>query len=58
METVQKKFSKPHKRKLSKEEKIDKDLKDCMRCRYFWVMTTDVLVTNVIRKRNSLLLKR
>jgi hypothetical protein len=36
MGVVQKKFRKPHKKKLSQEEKFDKDLKDCMRCKYFW----------------------
>ena len=36
MGTVQKKFSKQRRHKLSLEEKFDKDLRDCMRCKYFW----------------------
>lgn len=36
MGTVQKKYSRRHKRKLSKEERLAKDLKNCMRCKYFW----------------------
>ena len=36
MGTVRKKYSKQHKKKLSQEEQFDKDLKDCMKCKYFW----------------------
>lgn len=36
MGTVKKKFSKRHKHTLSKEEKLNRDLKSCMRCKYFW----------------------
>ena len=36
MEVVQKKFSRRHKHKLSAEEKLERDLKDCMKCKYFW----------------------
>ena len=31
-----KKFSRRHKHKLSAEEKLERDLKDCMKCKYFW----------------------
>lgn len=36
MGVVQKKFSRRHKHKLSAEEKLERDLKDCMKCKYFW----------------------
>jgi hypothetical protein len=36
MGIVQKKSVRRYKRKLSAEEKLDKDLKDCMKCKYFW----------------------
>lgn len=36
MGTVQKKFNKQRRHKLTPEEQFDKDLKDCMRCKYFW----------------------
>ena len=36
MGVVQKKFSRRHKHKLSTEEKLERDLKDCMKCKYFW----------------------
>lgn len=36
MGTFQKKSGKRHKRRLSPEEKFNKELRDCMRCKYFW----------------------
>lgn len=36
MGTVQKKFSKQRRKRLSKEEQFDKDLKECMKCKFFW----------------------
>lgn len=36
MGTVQKKYSKQQKKRLSSEAKLERDLKDCMRCKYFW----------------------
>mgnify|MGYP007004243707 FL=1 len=36
MGVVQKEFSRRHKHKLSAEEKLERDLKDCMKCKYFW----------------------
>lgn len=51
MGIVQKKSVRRYKRKLSAEEKLDKDLKDCMKCKYFGAMITDVLVTNATKKK-------
>lgn len=36
MGTFQKKSGKRHKRRLSPEEKFNMELRDCMRCKYFW----------------------
>lgn len=36
MGTFQKKSVRRYKLRLSEEEKLDKDLKECMRCKYFW----------------------
>lgn len=36
MGVVQKKFSRQRKHQLSAEEKLDRDLKACMKCKYFW----------------------
>ncbi len=41
MGIVQKKSVRRYKRKLSAEEKLDKDLKDCMKCKYFWILNDD-----------------
>ena len=41
MGVVQKKFSRRHKHKLSAEEKLERDLKDCMKCKYFWGNNND-----------------
>lgn len=36
MGTVQKKYKKQIRKPLSPEAKLEKDLKQCMRCKYFW----------------------
>ena len=36
MGTFQKKSVRRYKLRLSEKEKLDKDLKECMRCKYFW----------------------
>lgn len=36
MGTFHKKSVRRYKLRLSEEEKLDKDLKECMRCKYFW----------------------
>lgn len=36
MGVVQKKLSRQYKHKVSAEEKLDRDLKDCMHCKFFW----------------------
>lgn len=36
MGTVQKKYKKQTRKPLSPEAKLEKDLKQCMRCKYFW----------------------
>lgn len=36
MGTVQKKSVRRYKHRLSAEEKLEKDIKDCMHCKFFW----------------------
>ncbi len=36
MGTVQKKSVRRYKHKLSDKERLEKDIKDCMHCKFFW----------------------
>ncbi len=55
MGTVEKRDKHKKRRFVSPEEKLERELKDCMHCRFFWDITTDVPmehVVNHLRKKN------
>lgn len=57
MGVVQKKFSRRHKHKLSAEEKLERDLKDCMKCKYFWGNNNRCINNKCYRERKKLRLR-
>lgn len=55
MGTVEKRDRHKKSRYVSPKKKLEREIKDCMHCRFFWGITTDVPTEHVVnypRKRN------
>lgn len=53
MGTVQKKSAKPRRKPLTKEQKLDRELRDCMHCKYFWGNNSQCLIKQCYKEKKK-----